>query len=65
MAVVAIGVSAFMTWHIAEVYISNPFLKSHLSKLLQCSDGRGRESRQFIMREKSQKMQRIIRAQLL
>ena len=60
VAVVAIGMGAFMPGHITQVNISNTFLKCQFSQLFKRRNGRGRKSGQLIPWRKSQKMQGVV-----
>ena len=51
-AVVAVSVASFVTGHVAQIDIMDPFFKGQISELFECGDGRGRQSGQFILGKK-------------
>ena len=65
LTVMAISLGSLMPWHIPQIDVPNTRLKGYLSQPFKCSDRRGRNPCQLVLWEKPQKVERIVRPQLL
>ena len=64
-ALMAVGMASLMPGNISQIDIMDSFLQSQISKLLQGFYGGRWQPGQFVLREKSQEVERIIRSQIL
>ena len=61
----AISLGSLIPGHIPQIDIPNTLLKGYLSQPFKCGDRRGRKPCQLVLWEKPQKVERIVRPQLL